>query len=122
VFAEDGWSAQSKDQPSRLSQAPSKSHSFRLWCDDFRAGNILLNETDDVVGIIDWEFACVGSTRFVLDPPRWLLLDVPEMWSSGIDDWMKVYDMRLKTWFSAMKKAEESMGLESLPFELSVYM
>jgi hypothetical protein len=30
--------------------------------------------------------------------------------------------MRLKTWLSAMKKAEESMGLESLLFELSLYM
>jgi aminoglycoside phosphotransferase (APT) family kinase protein len=78
-FAEDGWSAQSKDQPLRLSQAPSQSHSFRLWCDDFRAGNILLNESDDIVGIIDWEFAYVGPTQFVLDPPWWLLLEVPEM-------------------------------------------
>ena len=33
-----------------------------------------------------------------------------------------MYDTRLKTWLSAIKKAEESMGLESLPFELSVYM
>jgi hypothetical protein len=44
------------------------------------------------------------------------------MWSSGIEDWAKVYDMRLKTWLSAMKKAEGSMKLQSLPFELSVYM
>jgi hypothetical protein len=58
----------------------------------------------------------------VLDPPWWLLLEVPEMWSSGIDDWMKVYDMRLKTWLSVMKKVEESIELESLPFRLSVYM
>jgi hypothetical protein len=52
-FAEDDWSAQSKDQPSRLSQAPSQSQSFRLWCDDFQSGNILLNESGDIVGIIN---------------------------------------------------------------------
>jgi aminoglycoside phosphotransferase (APT) family kinase protein len=121
-FAEDNWSAQSKAEPRILSSAPAQSGSFRLWCDDFRAGNILLNESDDIVGIIDWEFAYVGPTQFVLDPPWWLLIEVPEMWSSGIEDWAKIYDMRLKIWLLVMKKAEESTGLVSLPFELSVCM
>ena len=51
----------------------------------------------------------------MLDPPWWLLLDVPEMWSSGIDDWRKVYDIRLKTQMSAMKQDEESMGGSNYP-------
>lgn len=95
---------------------------FRLWCDNFRAGNVLLNEFNDIVAVIDWEFAYIGPAQFVLDLPWWLLLDVPEMWDSGIDDWRKVYDMRLKTWLSAMKQAEESIGSNSMPFPLSTYM
>ncbi|RFU32577.1 hypothetical protein B7463_g3765, partial [Scytalidium lignicola] len=121
-FAEDVWSAQSKTQPLTLSPAPVGSSSFRLWCDDFRPANVLLNESDDIVAVIDWEFAYVGPTQFVLDPPWWLLLDVPEMWSSGIDNWRKVYDMRLKTWLSAVKQVEKSIDPNSMPFTLSTYM
>jgi hypothetical protein len=121
-FVEDDWSAQSKTQPLILSPAPAGSGSFRLWYDDLRPASFLLNESDDIVAVIDWEFAYVGPTQFVLDPPWWLLLDVPEMWSSGIDDWRKVYDMRLKTWLSAVKQAEESIASNSMPFTLSTYM
>ncbi|TVY81301.1 hypothetical protein LSUE1_G005200 [Lachnellula suecica] len=121
-FAEDSWSAQSKSWSSQLSSAPNNTQSFRLWADDFRPGNILVGESDEVVAVIDWEFAYPGPTQFILDCPWWLLLEVPEMWKSGIDDWAKVYDMRLKTWLSAMQKAEAELGIQTLPFCLSTHM
>lgn len=123
-FAGDDWSAQSsKTVPSTLSPAPARSDSFRLWGGDFRAGNILLDESDDIAAVIDWEFAYAGPTQFILDPPWWLLLDLAETWSSGIDDWREIYEVRLKTWLSAMRRAEESMGEPGpLPGALSTYM
>ncbi|KAK1766503.1 hypothetical protein QBC33DRAFT_578854 [Phialemonium atrogriseum] len=123
-FAEDDWSAQSsKIVPSTLSPAPAGSDSIRLWGDDFRAGNILLDESDDIAAVIDWEFAYAGPAQFILDPPWWLLLDLAETWSSGIDNWTETYDVRLKTWLSAMKRAEGSMGEPGpLPVALSTYM
>lgn len=59
----------------------------------------------------DWEFMYAAQTPFILDPPWWLLLDLAETWFDGIDNWRDVYDTRLKTWISAMKRAEimESM-------------
>ncbi|KAI5459493.1 hypothetical protein BGZ63DRAFT_341452, partial [Mariannaea sp. PMI_226] len=52
-----------------------------------------------------------------------LLLETAEMWSAGIDEWRETYDMRLKTWLSAMKKAEAGMTEPStLPAPLSTYM
>lgn len=68
-FVEDDWSAQSKSQAWMLSPAPSGSGSFRLWCDDLRASNILLNEADDIVAVIDWEFEYIAPTQFALDSP-----------------------------------------------------
>ncbi|KAG4429000.1 hypothetical protein IFR05_015524, partial [Cadophora sp. M221] len=123
-FAEDNWSAQARTQTSKLLPAPSNSNSFRLYGDDFRPGNILINDTNEVVSVIDWEFTYTAPTQFVLDPPWWLLLDTPEMWDAGIDDWVKNYELRLETWLSAMKEAEESAGSESRPteFPLSAYM
>ncbi|KPM34568.1 hypothetical protein AK830_g12006 [Neonectria ditissima] len=123
-FADDNWSAQSFNiPPSTLSPAPAGSHSFRLWSDDFRAGNILLTEEDEIAALVDWEYTYAGPTQFALDPPWWLLLELPEMWSSGIDGWKEAYDTRLETWLSAMEGAEADMEDSSgLPAPLSTYM
>jgi aminoglycoside phosphotransferase (APT) family kinase protein len=121
-FADDGWSAQSKSWSSRLSRAPSNLGSFRLWADDFRPGNILVDDSDDIVAVIDWELTYAGPTQFILDCPWWLLLEVPESWKPDIDGWTKVYDIRLQTWFSAMEKVEKDIGSEMLPFFLSTHM
>ncbi|KAH6665755.1 phosphotransferase [Halenospora varia] len=120
-FKEDNWSAQHKFESTELSPAPDKTCSFWLWCDDFRPGNILLNDEEDVVAMIDWEFAYAAPAQFVLDPPWWLLLDIPEMWEDGIDNWVKTYSRHLETWLVAMQRAEESFHLvgDTLPFKLA---
>jgi hypothetical protein len=33
------------------------------------AGEIARNEADDIVAVIDWEFAYIAPTQFALDPP-----------------------------------------------------
>ncbi|KAJ9155494.1 Phosphotransferase [Pleurostoma richardsiae] len=119
-FAEDDWSAQSRSQTSSVSAAPSGSGSFRLWCDDFRPSNMLLDGSDEIVAFVDWEFAYAAPTQFALDPPWWLLLYVPEMWHTGIEGWTRDYEPRLETWLRAMEKAEISTGMGG--FGLSTYM
>jgi hypothetical protein len=125
-FSQDNWSSQSsKIRPETLSPAPSSSDSFRLWGDDFRAGNTLLTESDEIAALIDWEFTYVAPTQFILDPPWWLLLETAEMWSSGLEDWKATYELRLKTWLSAVAQAEENMpdaSHNNLPVPLSRYM
>ncbi|QPH19961.1 hypothetical protein C2857_005258 [Epichloe festucae Fl1] len=118
-FAEDKWSARCKYARATL-PAPANSGCFRLWSDDFRPANIVVDENDHILGAIDWEYTYVGPTQFVLDPPWWLLLDVPEMWDDGIDNWTSVYERRLQTWLLAMKEAEQDMDPSSLL--LSAYM
>ena len=44
------------------------------------------------------------------------------MWNTNINDWAKVYDVRLRTWLRAIKKAEESIETKSKGFTLSTYM
>ncbi|KAH7197886.1 phosphotransferase [Fusarium flagelliforme] len=125
-FSNDKWSHQSsKISPETLLPAPSSSDSFRLWGDDFRAGNILLAESDEIAALIDWEFTYAAPTQFILDPPWWLLLETPEMWSPGLEDWKATYELRLQTWLSAMEEAEANMSEShktSLPAPLSRYM
>ncbi|KAK7701009.1 hypothetical protein SLS64_010603 [Diaporthe eres] len=118
-FAEDDWSTQSQHARATLPM-PDGSGSFRLWADDFRPANVLVDGNDEIIGAIDWEFAYVGPTQLVLDAPWWLLLDAPEMWDNGIEDWASVYERRLETWISAMQQAEQDVGPSSLL--LSAYM
>ncbi|KAM7198513.1 phosphotransferase-3 [Rhypophila sp. PSN 637] len=128
-FVEDDWSAESAKCRLTL-HAPDSTGSFRLWCDDFRPVNVLVDEANDdkVLGVIDWEFAYAAPTQFALDCPWWLLLDSPEMWDAGVDDWIAKYTSRLETWLSAMEEVERDYGsLEQpvgspTPLRLSAYM
>ncbi|KAK2055200.1 hypothetical protein LY76DRAFT_618722 [Colletotrichum caudatum] len=68
-FAEDNWSAQSCNVPAlAVSPAPFRSDPFRLWGDDFRAGSILLSETDETAALIDWEYRNVRNAAEDLSP------------------------------------------------------
>ncbi|PNY27555.1 Uncharacterized protein TCAP_02513 [Tolypocladium capitatum] len=96
-FAEDNWSSRCKNAPATL-PAPDGSGSFRLWSDDFRPANNLVDENDHILGAIDWEFAYVGPTQFVLDPPWWLLLDVPEIHMEEAEQDMNPGSLRLSAY------------------------
>lgn len=138
-FLEDDWSAQSKTRAPELA-APDGSGHFRLWNDDFRPVNILVDKSDSLASVIDWEFSYVAPTQFILDPPWWLLLEVPDMWAEGIEDYRTIYDKRLETWLSVMENVQRELenadeGNEStegeednkasrspFPFPLSRYM
>ncbi|CAG8314665.1 unnamed protein product [Penicillium salamii] len=56
---------------------------FKIWCDDLRPANVLLNK--------DMHIASVK----------------PEYWSKGIEDWTRVFDYRLKTFLKVMKGRED---------------
>ncbi|KAL3296059.1 Phosphotransferase [Colletotrichum asianum] len=118
-FAEDDWSARSIADRSRLAMPP-RSGSFRLWNDHFRPSTVLMNESEMVHGLIDWEFTYAAPTHFVLDCPWWLLLEWPEEWEDGIEEWVSIYETRLGIWLSALEDVEGEMGPGS--FCLSTYM
>lgn len=65
---------------------------FKLWCDDFRPANVL---------------PYAGPVEFSYAPPWWLLVEKPEYWSEGIEDWTRVLDRRLKTFLTSMRHCED---------------
>lgn len=82
---------------------------FKLWCDDLRPSNILLDANMQIVGVVDWEFTYAAPAEFSFAPPWWLLLEQPEYWPDGIDNWKEIYANRLQTFLKAMKGAEDSL-------------
>ncbi|PLB43565.1 hypothetical protein P170DRAFT_450794 [Aspergillus steynii IBT 23096] len=80
---------------------------FQVWCDDFRPENVLVDENEDIVGVVDWEFTYTAPVEFTYAPPWWLLLKKPEDWPDGLDDWCTEYEKALQTFLEAMRKCED---------------
>ncbi|GLB11919.1 hypothetical protein AtubIFM57258_009193 [Aspergillus tubingensis] len=80
---------------------------FKLWCDDFRPANILLSEELKIVGVVDWEFTYAAPVEFSFAPPWWLLIEKPEYWPQGLDDWCSEYQRRLPTFLKAIRDQED---------------
>lgn len=82
---------------------------FKLFCDDFRPTNVLSNSQKDfkAVGAIDWEFTYAAPADFVYSPPSWLLLERPEYWKEGLNDWTQTYEKRLSVFLEETQKRED---------------
>jgi hypothetical protein len=80
---------------------------FKLGCDDFRPANILMNKELKIVGVVDWEFTYAAPVEFSFGPPWWLLIEKPEYWPRGLDDWCSEYEGRLQTFLGAMRYQED---------------
>ncbi|KAJ5757623.1 uncharacterized protein N7511_006317 [Penicillium nucicola] len=83
---------------------------FKLYCDDLRPANILANSNFDykICGAIDWEFSYAAPADFVYAPPCWLLLERPEYWDKGLNDWARLYEQQLEVWLEAMVIREDA--------------
>jgi hypothetical protein len=79
---------------------------FRLFNDDFRPANVLANAEFQVTGVVDWEFTYAAPPEFAYSAPLWLLLELPEYWPEGLDDWTRVYEARLPVFLAAMRERE----------------
>lgn len=57
---------------------------------------MLLHENLQIAGVVDWEFTYAAPAEFSYAPPWWLLIERPEFWPNGIDDWASVFNNRLR--------------------------
>ncbi|CEJ62014.1 hypothetical protein PMG11_10529 [Penicillium brasilianum] len=60
-----------------------------------------------IAGVVDWEFTYAAPVEFSYAPPWWLLIERPEYWSEGIEDWTRTFDRRLNTFLTAMRSCED---------------
>ncbi|KAK8024979.1 phosphotransferase family protein [Apiospora arundinis] len=96
----------------RVLPGPSRppDNEFRMFSEDLRPANVLLDEDLRVVGVIDWEFAYAAPAQFSYDPPWWLLLREPEEWLEGNPRlWLKAYEPRLQIFLRALEGEEKKM-------------
>ncbi|CAI7569431.1 unnamed protein product [Penicillium bialowiezense] len=94
------------DQKLRDKWISNENGPFPLWCDDLRPQNMLVNETESITGVIDWEFTYTAPVEFTHAPPWWLLLKKPEYWPAGLDHWCQIYEKTLDSFLDAMIDSE----------------
>jgi aminoglycoside phosphotransferase (APT) family kinase protein len=83
---------------------------YRLYCDDFRPSNILVDvERFCVNAVIDWEFTYVAPAEFAYVAPWWLMLQSPEDWDSDsdLDDFLARYKPRLCLFLDVLRSCED---------------
>ncbi|KAL4803408.1 kinase-like domain-containing protein [Aspergillus unguis] len=80
---------------------------FRLYCDDLRPDNVLVDATRlAVAGVIDWEFCYAAPVEFTMAAPWWLLLESPEDWDTDLNQFLQRYMPRLRTFLDVLKDCE----------------
>jgi hypothetical protein len=79
---------------------------FKFWCDDLRPSNILLDKDLQIVSVIDWEFFYAAPAEDTFAPPWWLLIEQPEYWDDGLDDWVEKYEQCLAIFLKSMTECE----------------
>ncbi|KAK2811326.1 hypothetical protein FQN50_002202 [Emmonsiellopsis sp. PD_5] len=84
---------------------------FRLYCDDFRPSNVLVDiEKQRISAAIDWEFTYAAPAEFSYVAPWWLLLQGPEGWDSNLAEFFAAQFMpRFHIFLGALRAAEEEM-------------
>ncbi|KAJ5952132.1 uncharacterized protein N7479_010545 [Penicillium vulpinum] len=83
---------------------------FRLYCDDLRPSNILIDlDAFRVSGIIDWEFTYAAPAEFTWVAPWWLLLQSPEDWEGDLNQFLTRYTPRLYTFLECPKDHEDKL-------------
>lgn len=63
---------------------PYNSGPFKLFCDDFSFGNVLVDEkTFKIIAVIDWEWTYAAPHQFLFSPPPWLIIERPTSWTTN---------------------------------------
>ncbi|KAH8177901.1 phosphotransferase enzyme family protein [Sarocladium implicatum] len=82
---------------------------IRLFSEDLRPSNILLDKDLRIAGVIDWEYTYAAPAQFSDDPPWWLLLMKPEEWPGAYEPWMQAFEPRLWTFLRVLEEEEKKL-------------
>ncbi|KAF2006817.1 phosphotransferase enzyme family protein-like protein [Amniculicola lignicola CBS 123094] len=99
---------------------------FKIFCDDFRPQNILVDPTTlRIKAVLDLEFTNAMPSQYASEPPWWLLLVGPDSYllrDRTIEEFVEEYEPRLEQFLQAMKRIEEAGELSDGKKPLSCLM
>jgi hypothetical protein len=80
----------------------------RLLCDDFRYGNMIVNNAKDlqIIAVIDWEWAYAAPYQMFCSAPRWLLITKPTEWPTPTGAEFERYKTCLELFLDELEQLE----------------
>ncbi|KAF2455601.1 hypothetical protein BDY21DRAFT_395994 [Lineolata rhizophorae] len=81
---------------------------FRLMCDDFRYGNMIVNNEREleIIAVIDWEWAYAAPYQMFCSAPRWLLIKNPVFWATPYGSEFHRYNECLELFLDELAREE----------------
>ncbi|KAL3475917.1 hypothetical protein BJX99DRAFT_270876 [Aspergillus californicus] len=97
---------------------------FKLFCDDFGPGNVLVNDSLEIITVIDWEFCYAAPPQFAASIPWWLLLRRPDyiVDDIGPNAFLEAFIPKANVFLQALEEREEALGLSKEDDRLSIHM
>ncbi|KAJ0420502.1 hypothetical protein BJY00DRAFT_323757 [Aspergillus carlsbadensis] len=97
---------------------------FKLFCDDFGPGNVLVNDECEIVAVIDWEFCYAVPPQFAASIPWWILLRRPDyiVDDIGPDLFFDTLLPKANIFLQALEEREHALGLIKDDSRLSALM
>lgn len=80
----------------------------RLVCDDFRSGNMIVNDEKElkIIAVVDWEWAYVAPYQMFCSAPRWLLIKDPISWATPNGPEFDRYNLCLELFLNELEHQE----------------
>ncbi|KAJ5860747.1 uncharacterized protein N7529_008057 [Penicillium soppii] len=97
---------------------------FKLFCDEFGPGNVLLDDQFRVTGVIDWEFCYAAPAQFAGSIPSWLLLQRPHdiLNDQGADAFLSAFMPKADLFLECLEWIEQQNETQTTSNRLSVRM
>ncbi|PYH82507.1 hypothetical protein BO82DRAFT_413724 [Aspergillus uvarum CBS 121591] len=97
---------------------------FKLFCDDLCPGNVLVDDSLRIVGVLDWEFTYAAPCQFAASIPWWLLLRRPHSLvdQDGPDAFFESFLPKANIFLEALAERERTQGFTESDNSLSVRM
>lgn len=80
---------------------------FRLFCDDLRPSNVIVDSQLEVQCVIDWEFCYAAPAELTYCSPWWLLLAHPDDWEGDLDSFLTQYIPRHEIFLTVLQELED---------------
>ncbi|KAJ5093705.1 hypothetical protein N7456_009566 [Penicillium angulare] len=97
---------------------------FKLFCDDLCPQNVIVDDSLQIVGVLDWEFSYTAPSQFAASIPWWLLLRQPHsiVNDEGPDAFFDYFLPKAELFLEEMGKRETNRGLHAHNDSLSSRM
>lgn len=97
---------------------------FKLFSDDLRPGNVLVDDSLQLKAVIDWEFCYTAPAQFAGSLPWWLILERPHkvLNNQGPEAFLDAYIPKENLFLQAMEQREKAKGMDAMSDRLSARM